>query len=79
VAVDRDVDCDRVDVVSKTTLYNVTELSRLTYRHGHYGGWEGQITRPPRATEYKGWHNEYFNQKIDFLHSRDYKLLIKIT
>ena len=62
MAVDSDVDCERVDVVSKTTFYNVTELRRLTCRHGCYGGWEGRIERPPRVTESKGRHNEYLKK-----------------
>jgi len=65
VAVDSDVDCERVDIVSKT-FHNVTALSRLTYRHGRYGGWDERIVRPPRATESKVRHNGNLKLKNRF-------------
>lgn len=63
MAVDSDVVCERVDIARKTMFYNVTALSRLTYRHGRYGGWGERIVRPPRATESKGRHNGNFKLK----------------
>jgi hypothetical protein len=57
-----DVDCERIDIVSKRTFYSVTAFSRFTYKHDCYGGFEGRIVKYPRATESKGRHNENFKQ-----------------
>jgi len=45
-------------VITLACKGSVTTISRLTNRHGFYGGCEGRIVRPPRVTESKGRHNK---------------------